>query len=210
MPVLRKHRTATRGMVRDTVTFAVADGTHDLYVYDGGDWTIAGAIKTSELICNDVRDTRFDYRSAALLTAENGRALPGAASNIAAKLTIVVKTGANAEIHLSRMGFERALAPGPITMKTEFGVTEGRPKTSLKTWGPDKASDWTPETIFEIDLSAQITEIRALGSAAIARFHWFWLPALVGFQAQSNYHIYSFDNDPAKAPRLSVSYDLAA
>ncbi len=94
--------------------------------------------------------------------------------------------------------------------KAELGITSGRPKTALKTWGPDLAAQWVPEAVFEVDLTEQVEEVRALGTAAISKVNWLWLPVTTGYQTASNYHIYSYDSDPAKAPRLTVTYEVPA
>lgn len=192
---------------RDTVTFAVADQTHDRYAYEGD----PGLANTNTLIVNDILSTKYNYRSSAYLTPTvAGRKVPTGATIISAQLKITAKTGANAVVRLSRFALERSLAPAVPTSKADLDISGGRPKTALLIWGPSTAAAWTDNAVFYIDLLAQAQEVRALGGGDITNFLVFWLPYVANSSwggTNNSYQAYAHNLDPTKVVELEIVYE---
>ncbi len=199
------------GTVRDTLQFAPGDRLDTQYAYDGAD-SPGGLAITNYLYVRQISSTRFNYRSFIYLTAENGRSLPGNATIVSAVAHIYPDGGASSP-HPSRWAFERALNPTRISSKSELtmpNVGGGRVKTALYTWTPP--GSWTLGSQYDVDVTAQAQEVRALGSAAISNLCLFWLPPdNNGYAGDNNNHrTLSYQGDPTKTVTLTVTFDVPA
>ncbi len=206
---IRRYSTAG-GTTRDALTFGITAINDDNYTYDGTDSN--GALNRSDRsYVNDISSTRYDNRTFGHLVAQTGRSLPGNATVVSAILSIYARGGSTVR-HSSRWALEKALNPATLTLKSELALPEdgsGRSKTAILTWEPP--TTWVTDNTYDIDLTAQLREVRALGTAAITLINAFWFPLTKTYGGSNNNHaIYNYYTDPAKAMKLTVTYDVPA
>ena len=207
MPLaIRQHSTAG-GTVRDSLTFGITDQFDDRYTFDPA----GGLTRADRSYVNDIASDRYDHRTFGHLVAQVGRSLPGNATIVSAILQITARGGSTTR-YQSRWALERALNPATLTDKSELALPEdggGRTKTAVLTWEPPQG--FVDGRIFTIDLTAQMQEVRALGSAAITSINAFWFPLTKGYGGSNNNHsIYNYYTDPSKSMILTVTYDVPA